>query len=138
MMSLAIGLVVSAALPLAVVFLLITVIGAPLAVFLVALALFLVVFGSLWADIAVGKRVLELFGYDDDKLYGSLFAGKLIRSIITLVPCVGLIYSMVTGWAVIGAAVRMKFEKVKVASKTTAAKSRRTTKRKSGKRLNTK
>lgn len=122
LLSMAVGLLISAALPLVVIFLLITVIGAPLALLLVGLVLFLVIFGSLWVDTAIGSKILSVFGYKDKNLYASLVAGRVVRAVITLIPCVGALYSMVLAWVVIGAAVRMKFERVRKSTKKSKSK----------------
>jgi hypothetical protein len=110
--SLLVGLLVTAAAPLAIILLVATVLGAPVAFLFVGLLVFLLVFGSLWFDMAIGSRILEAFGYTDSRLFASLLVGKAIRALIILIPCIGALYSLITAWVVVGAAVRMKLEKV--------------------------
>lgn len=124
MWSLAIGLIVSSALPLAVIVLAVTVLGAPLAVLLTGLALFLIFFGSLWGDMAIGGLLTKWLGYKGTDLYVPLVAGRIVRVIIGLIPCVGGLYGLVLSWVVVGAAVRAKFERVKAAEEKTKENSR--------------
>jgi len=98
-------------------------VGAPLSVLLAGLALFLVIFGAVWADIAVGQKVLTALGYSGKNMYAPLFAGRVLRLIVTLVPCVGALYGFVLSWAVVGAAVRMKFDRIEGSKATISMKS---------------
>ncbi len=116
MWSMAIGLLVTSALPIAAVLLAITIVGAPVAILLVAIFLFLVFFGSVWADMAVGQRITGALGYKKGDLYVPLLTGQILRAILMLIPCVGVLYALVMAWAVVGAAVRMKFERVQVST----------------------
>jgi len=116
LLSAGVGFLVSAALPVILVVLAVTVIGAPLAILLAGLLGLILVFGGLWADMSVGKCVFSLFGYTDKRLYAALFAGRVIRLIIRIIPCVGFIYSVVLFWAVAGAVVRMKMDRIGMGS----------------------
>lgn len=119
LLSMLLGLVISAALPVVVLFLLVTVVGTPLAVLLTGVALFLAFFGPLWFDMAVGRLIARVFGYTEDELYIPLFLGRVVRLFLSVIPCIGALYSLITLWAVFGAVFRMKLGRVQAAGSMT-------------------
>lgn len=105
----------------------VTVVGIPLSVLVFAFGLFMIIFGGLWADMAVGRVVYKLFGEDDQKYFLSLLIGRIIRLVLSLIPFVGGFYDFVMGLAVAGGLVRAKYELM--GKKKSAVKAKKTKKK---------
>ncbi len=128
-----------------IVMMVVTIIGTPLAILFAGLAGFLTLFGGLWGDMAVGQQILRMLDQKDEKLYRSLFVGRILKSVIRLIPYVGgiigMLYGLVMLWAVIGAFAKMKWDMVRDACESTdddKKKSKKKSKGKSGKKKKSK
>jgi len=110
--DLAIGFVVIFMLPIVIILLLISSIGAPLAILLGGLAFFITLFGSIWFDIVVGTNILKLLKVDHNS-YGAFSTGIALRFITGLIPVINFIYWFLTVSVVTGAVIRVKMDSVK-------------------------
>jgi hypothetical protein len=108
--SFAIGLVILLAIPVPIFILTMTLVGAPLAILLTAILIFLVTFGTLWSETAIGFKVLSLVKYKDNQRFLSLLIGRLISVILRFIPFVGPIYTMILSTTTVGAVVRAKYD----------------------------
>lgn len=108
--SFAIGLLVLFGLPLPLLVLTFTLVGAPLALLITGVLGFLVTFGTIWAEIAIGNKVLGLMDKQDNKRYLSLVLGRLITVMVKIVPILRGFYSLVLACVTVGAVVRSKTE----------------------------
>ncbi len=115
--SFAVGLLILFMIPLPLFILVLTLVGAPLAFLITGILVFLVTFGTLWTEAAIGHKVLELFNQKDSHRYLSLLVGRLITSVVKLIPLINGFYSLLLSMVTVGAVVRMKYDAF-VASKT--------------------
>ncbi len=120
--SYAIGIVILFAMPLPIFILLITVVGAPLAFLILGVLLFLSLFGTVWAESAIGQRILQLTKQKDNGRFISLLIGRLISVIVRLIPIVRGIYSLSLIAVTIGAVARTKYEAVMLSRNSTKKK----------------
>lgn len=117
----AIGLLLLFAIPLPLFILALTLVGAPLALFITGILIFLVTFGTLWTEIAVGHKVLGLIKQRDNQRFLSLLIGRLITMIVKLIPFINALYSLSLSMITVGAVVRIKYDAF-VASRTVKKK----------------
>lgn len=110
LLSFAIGLGILIVAPFLILILSISVVGAPLALFVSGILLFLTIFGKLWVETAFGQEVLTLFKVKDYRPFKSLAIGRFLTVCIGLIPVFGWIYSCVLSIIAMGAFARMKFE----------------------------
>ncbi len=115
--SFAIGLLILFAIPLPLILLAATLIGAPLSLLILGALLFLTIFGTLWVEIAVGHKILDLLNQKDEKLYLSLLIGRLLSVLVRLIPVVGVLYSLALTMLAVGAVVRTKADVMSEARK---------------------
>ncbi len=108
--SFAIGLLILFTIPLPLFILTLTIVGAPLAFLITGALIFLVTFGTLWTEIAVGNKVLDLMKQKDDYRFLSLLVGRLITVIVKLIPFINTLYSFSLSMITVGAVVRMKYD----------------------------
>lgn len=108
--SFAIGLLILFTIPLPLFILTLTIVGAPLAFLITAALVFLVTFGTLWTEVAVGNKVLDMFKQKDDYRFLSLLVGRLITVIVKLIPFVNTLYALSLSMITVGAVVRMKYD----------------------------
>jgi hypothetical protein len=108
--SFGIGLLVLFGVPLPLLVLMFTFVGTPLALLISGVLIFLVSFGTIWAEIAIGNKVLSLMGKEDNQRYLSLVVGRLITVIVKIVPIVRGFYSLVLACVTVGAVIRSKTE----------------------------
>jgi len=106
--SLGIGFLAAVIIPLPLLVLFFSVVGTPLAIFIIGLLSFLFIFGKVWVELAFGKEVLELFGVKEYRPFKSFLIGRVITVLITLIPVVGGFYSGILGLLALGAMIRMK------------------------------
>lgn len=117
LLSFAIGLGILVLSPFLILLLTVSVVGAPLAIFLSGILLFLTIFGKLWVETAFGQEILTLFKVNGYRPFKSLAIGRFITVCIGLIPIFGWIYSLVLSAIATGAFVRMKIEYFKVGKK---------------------
>ena len=108
--SFAIGLVILIAIPVPLFILTLTLVGAPLALLITGILIFIATFGTLWTETAVGHKVLSLFKYQDNQRFLSLLIGRLITVIIKLIPFINTFYMMILSVTTVGAVVRAKYD----------------------------
>lgn len=108
--SFGVGLLVLFGIPLPLLLLMFTFVGTPLALLISGVLIFLVSFGTIWAEIAIGNKVLSLMGKKDDQRYLSLVVGRLITVIIKIVPIIRGFYSLILATVTVGAVIRSKTE----------------------------
>lgn len=101
-------------------FLLISIVGIPLAGILIAALVFTAVFGGVWVELSIGKEILELFKIKEYRPFKSFLIGRVVTTIIQLIPIIGGIYNFLLMTVALGAFVRLKkeqFEKSNVVLK---------------------
>lgn len=118
--SFAVGIGVLFLVPLPLFLLAITLVGMPLALLILAVLIFLTTFGTIYVESALGKEIMELFGTKEYRPYKGLLVGRVLSTLMSLVPIFGVFYSLTISAAAVGAVVRMKkdsFDNVKKVNK---------------------
>lgn len=108
--SYAVGIAALVVGPIAALILLLTGIGAPLALLITAALAFLSIFGILYVESAIGHKILKMTGQKDYVRFFSLLIGRCISLIISFIPVLRGIYSISLISVAIGSAVRMKYD----------------------------
>ena len=108
--SLLVGIAVFIFLPLPIILLLVSFVGAPLGFLLIGMLIFVSIFGKLFVEVAFGEEILELLGYDKKNYYLSLLAGRVTSVLINFVPILRGFYNFILTTTALGAIVRMKIE----------------------------
>ena len=108
--SFAVGAVILLLVPLPLFLLALTLVGVPLAILVLATLVFLTTFGTIYVESALGKEILELFGTKEYRPYKGLLTGRVLTTLMSLVPIFGVFYSLVISSTAVGAVVRMKKE----------------------------
>ena len=113
--SFAIGIVILFTIPLPIFFLILTLVGVPLAFLIIGILLFLAIFGTIWAESAIGQKILQLTKQKDNGRLISLLIGRLISSIVKLIPIINGIYGVSLIAVTIGSVVRTKYDSFMIA-----------------------
>jgi len=92
--------------------LLISQIGAPLAILLMGIAFFITLFGTNWFDLYIGSVILKLFKIEHNS-YGALSTGVFVRLLISFIPVITFIYWFLTVAVATGAVIRVKYDSYK-------------------------
>lgn len=108
--SYAVGIAALVVGPIAALILLLTGIGVPIALLMIAALTFLSIFGTLYVESAVGHKILQLTNQKDYGRFFSLLIGRCISLIISFIPILRGIYSISLVSIAIGSAVRMKYD----------------------------
>lgn len=108
--SFALGTGILVVAPIAMLLLLISLVGAPLALFVAGILIFLTFFGRLWVETAIGQEVLVLFKVSEYRPFKALAIGRAISVLIGLIPIVGSIYSFIIMSTAVGSFTRMKID----------------------------
>jgi len=108
--SFGIGLGVLIIAPVVLFLLSVSLVGAPFALLILGVLVFLTVFGRIWVETAFGQQILFLFKKDEYRPFKSLAIGRLISVIIRLIPFVGFFYSVIIMSTAVGATLRMKLD----------------------------
>ena len=108
--SYAVGIAALVIGPIAALILLLTGIGAPIALLITAALAFLSMFGTLYVESAIGHKILQLTKQKDYGRFFSLLIGRCISLIISFIPVLRGIYSISLISIAIGSAVRMKYD----------------------------
>ena len=108
--SLLVGIAVFIFIPLPIIILLVSFVGAPLGLLLGGFTFFVMVFGKLFVEIAFGEEILELFGYDQKNYYLSLLTGRVTCVLVNFVPVLRGFYNFIVTSVALGAMVRMKID----------------------------
>lgn len=118
--SFAVGMAILLLVPLPLFLLALTLVGIPLTILVIAILVFLTTFGTIYVESALGGEILELFGTKEYRPYKGLLTGRVLTTLMSLVPIFGVFYSLVISSTAVGAVVRMKkdyFDNVKKVSK---------------------
>lgn len=110
LLSFAIGLGIAVLAPIGILLLTVSVVGAPLALFVSGVLLFLTVFGKLWVETAFGQEILTLLKVKEYRPFKSLAIGRFLTVCVGLIPIFGWVYSSLLSIIAMGAFARMKFE----------------------------
>ena len=110
LLSFAIGFGIAVLAPIGILLLTVSVVGAPLALFVSGVLLFLTIFGKLWVETAFGQEILTLLKVKEYRPFKSLAIGRFLTVCIGLIPIFGWVYSSLLSIIAMGAFVRMKFE----------------------------
>ncbi len=94
-LSLLLGFVLLVVVPVIVMFLLITLIGMPLALFLVAMYLIVIYLSRAFVGLAIGRWLFARFGRPQVSPYLGLLVGLLILWLLLAIPYVGLLLHLV-------------------------------------------
>lgn len=108
--SFLVGLGISVVIPLALIILALTIVGAPLALLIGGIYFFLIIFGTLWVESALGYKILSGTDKKDDLRLLSLLVGRGLTSVVNLIPIVRGIYKTAISMVAVGAIVRMKHD----------------------------
>jgi hypothetical protein len=129
--SLTFGFLTTILLPLPLIVLALSLVGAPLALLITGVLSFIFIFGKVWVELAFGKEILELFGVEEYRPFKSFLIGRIISILIGLIPIAGGIYNSIVAFVALGAIIRMKKYYFTVAKeKTEIVKKKKTTKKK--------
>jgi hypothetical protein len=107
--SYALGIVIIFAIPIPLILLILTLVGAPLAILIIGALLFLSFFGTTWVESAMGHKILQHFKKDDYGRFLSLLIGRGISTVIKLIPFVGGVYTLSIMAVAVGSATRVKY-----------------------------
>ena len=108
--SFLIGLGVLVVAPMAILILLLSLVGAPLALLIMGGLFFLTMFGTLWVEAAFGQEVLSWFKVKEYRPFKSLAIGRFITVCVRLIPFFGALYQLVLTSIAVGAFARMKYD----------------------------
>ncbi len=116
--SFLIGLAISIVVPLPLIILTFTLIGAPLAILITAILLFAMIFGTIWVESAIGQKILASTEKKDPKRLLSLLIGRGLTTVINFIPIVRGIYKWTLSMTALGAVARMKYDAYSVTKET--------------------
>jgi hypothetical protein len=108
--NLLVGLGITVLIPLPLIILTFTLIGAPLALLITAGLAFMAMFGKIWVESAIGQKILSTTDKDDPKRLLSLLIGRGLSTVANFIPIVRGLYRSILGMTAIGAIVRMKYD----------------------------
>jgi hypothetical protein len=108
--SFLVGLGISVVLPLPLIILTVTIVGAPLALLIGGVYFFITLFGTLWVESALGYKILSSSKKKDDLRLLSLLVGRGLTSVVNLIPIVRGFYKTAISMVAVGAVVRMKYD----------------------------
>jgi len=103
------GLGVCVVLPLPLIILLFTLIGAPLALLIASFLLFVTIFGTVWVESAIGQKILSTTKRKDPKRLLSLLVGRGLTTVVNFIPIVRCIYNSILSITAVGAITRVKY-----------------------------
>lgn len=101
-LSMGIGFLTVVLVPVVGIFLLITIIGIPIAILLFLAFAFFVLLNKIFVSYAIGKKLLP------DKDYLALLVGLIIYGIISIIPIIGWVWSIIALFIGIGALMLVK------------------------------
>lgn len=116
--SFAVGIVILFTIPLPIFFLILTLVGVPLAFLLTGVLLFLSIFGTVWVESAMGQKILQLTKQKDNGRLISLLIGRLTSSIVKLIPIINGIYTVSLIALTVGSVARTKYESFMISRNT--------------------
>jgi len=107
--SYGVGIVIIFAVPIPLFLLVLTLVGAPLAILIAGVLIFLSTFGTLWVESAIGHKILQQFKKDDSGRFLSLLLGRGISTVIKLIPFVNGLYTLSLMALAVGSVTRVKY-----------------------------
>jgi hypothetical protein len=136
--SLALGFIVFMLIPIPLFILAISVVGTPAAILIGGLLFFLMFFGKVWVETALGKEILVLLKIEGYRPFKSFLAGRVLTILVNIIPIVRGFYNMILSFVALGAVIRMKTGYYQLANKQAKEyreknKSTKTTKKKATK-----
>ncbi len=108
--SYGVGILIIIAIPIPIFLLLISIIGLPIAFLIMAVLLFLSTFGTVWAESAIGNKVLKLAKGKDTGRFFSLLIGRSITTVVRLIPILRGVYNISLIAITVGSITRMKYD----------------------------
>jgi hypothetical protein len=106
--SLAVGFIVFMLIPIPLFILAISIVGTPAAMLITGLLLFLMFFGKVWVETALGKEILGLLKVEGYRPFKSFLAGRVLTILVNIIPIVSGFYNMILSFVALGAVIRMK------------------------------
>jgi hypothetical protein len=136
--SLALGFIVFMLIPIPLFILAISVVGTPAAILIGGRLFFLMFFGKVWVETALGKEILVLLKIEGYRPFKSFLAGRVLTILVNIIPIVRGFYNMILSFVALGAVIRMKTGYYQLANKQAKEyreknKSTKTTKKKATK-----
>jgi hypothetical protein len=135
--SLAMGFIVSLIIPLPILILLFSVIGTPAAILILGLLTFVMIFGKIWVETALGREILIMFKVEEYRPFKSFLTGRALTVLVNIIPIVRGFYNIILAFVALGAVVRMKRGYYLIANEK-AKEAREKSKKKSSKKKSTK
>ena len=115
--SLAVGFIVFMLLPIPLFILAISIIGTPAAMLIAGLLIFLMFFGTVWVETALGREILTLLKIEGYRPFKSFLAGRVLTILVNIIPIVRGFYNMILSFVALGAVIRMKGDYYQLANK---------------------
>ena len=115
--SLAVGFIVFMLLPIPLFILAISIIGTPAAMLIAGLLIFLMFFGTVWVETALGREILTLLKVEEYRPFKSFLAGRVLTILVNIIPIVRGFYNMILSFVALGAVIRMKGDYYQLANK---------------------
>ncbi len=108
--SFLIGLALVVVIPVPILILSITIIGAPLAILISGFLIFVLLFGTIWVESAIGYKILSTVDKKDKQRLLSLLVGRGLSTVVNFIPIVRSLYKMILSTVAVGAIVRTKYD----------------------------
>ena len=115
--SLAVGFVVAILLPVPLFILAISIIGTPAAILIAGLLIFLMLFGRVWVETALGQEILGLLKVEGYRPFKSFLTGRVLTILVNIIPIVRIFYNSILSFVALGAVIRMKGDYYQLANK---------------------
>ncbi len=115
--SLAVGFAVAILLPVPLFILAISIIGTPAAILITGLLVFLMLFGRVWVETALGQEILSLLKVEGYRPFKSFLAGRVLTILVNIIPIVRIFYNSILSFVALGAVIRMKGDYYQLANK---------------------
>ena len=115
--SLALGFIVFILLPIPLFILAISLVGTPAAMLIIGLLIFVMFFGKIWVETALGKEILTLLKIEGYRPFKSFLAGRVLTILVNIIPIVRGFYNMILSFVALGAIIRMKQDSYQLANK---------------------
>jgi hypothetical protein len=115
--SLAVGFGVAILLPVPLFILAISIVGTPAAILITSLLFFLMFFGKIWVETALGQEILYLLKVEGYRPFKSFLTGRVLTILVNIIPMVSVFYNAILSFVAVGAVVRMKGDYYQLANK---------------------
>jgi hypothetical protein len=115
--SLVLGFIIAILIPIPLFLLAISVVGTPAAMLITGLLIFLMFFGKVWVETALGREILTLLKIEGYRPFKSFLAGRVLTILVNIIPIVRGFYNMILSFVALGAIIRMKKDYYQLANK---------------------